>query len=247
MWYKNDINILSNYITKMINNFKTSSVVPSICTMIKNNEIKNALKFSKKYDLGKMNPNTFYSFSRLVQSITWGEFNYIVDQLKKSSSYIQEYKMPDKNIINTSISKIIGVKPDIMIVPVDFFVNMHQWGMKYEEDGTPPVIKYEDKIPYYYYDDETKLRIIWANKAININEIIISKKENNIWEYKTYSETNERIYFNFEHNIDTDYLFYESLFKYYPPKDDKIFCIKYSTTKEITKSEKNRSELTGAR
>ena len=112
-----------------------------------------------------------------------------------------------------------------MIVPISFFVNIHNWGTRYT-NKRPALIEYIKGDAYYKYFGG-KMKILWSNKYIKLNEIIIGSKDDSIWEYQPDINSNERITIKFEPDGIDGILFINEVFKYIPPSPENISIIKF--------------------
>ena len=224
MWYEEDI---KRYTSEIKEFYYNNNIVDHLSIVEKKYEIPNALQIARKFILPFIDKNIYLVLSPFVQGIQMAEFQYIIDQLKKSGRHnIKSNKLPDRELIENAILKIPPYsKSSFMIVPVAFFVEMHRWGMV--PTNSHHFIRYEeDRMPYYHFREE-KIKIIWSNKFINLNEIIIGSKMDSLWQYKPDKEKDERITIKFETTPEGETLLLKTVFRYTPPPTEYISIIEF--------------------
>jgi len=232
MWYENEV---KRYTNEILEFYYDNNRVNHLSLVQKEDELLDALQIAKKIILPFIEKNVYIVLSPLVQGIQMTEFQYIINQLKeKGKDNLKSDKLPDRKIIENGIQKLLPfTKPDFMIVPIGFFVDMHRWGIPMTDSYH--IIKYQDKYPFYHFREE-RLKIIWSNKFVNLNEIIIGNKEHSLWQYKADEETDERITIKFERGLEGETLLLKTVFKYTPPYSENISIIEFP--EELTKLEK---------
>jgi len=239
MLFNDNIDLIQKYTDEMLDYYKKYTLLEYLTTLKPVQEISDPLYLSKKIIIPKeiLNGLAIGLFSNFIRSIQMGEFQYIIDQLRNykiNEFYSEEF--PDRKMINNGINMLLkNTKPDFMIVPIEFFVDMHHWGMRFDL-GYPPVLKYDETLPIYHYRDHM-LKIMWSNKFINLKEIIIGNNSDSEWLYKPDKHTNERITIEFEREIGDDVLLTQTIFKYIPPYPECISIIRFD--ENLFKKNKN--------
>ena len=230
MWSNEEIKYINKYINDIKEFYYKYSYLPYLTTLIDNPKLENALKFEKRYLLEhfQLSPSIFWEFSRITQGIQMAEFQYVIDRLKENAivpdNIIEFSELPNQHIIQQAIFKIYSLnKPIFMIVPIAFFTDMHKWGMRYD---SPHQIVWEGGHAFFKIFDQ-KINIIWSNKFVKLNEIIIGNKRESKWYYKPDEKTGERLTVKFESdNLDT-ILILKAVFKYHTPQPREISIIKF--------------------
>jgi len=183
-----------------------------------------AIKISLPFDM--FEENVYVEFSRIIQGMQMTEFQYVIDELQKGKiNYIEYNVPPNKKIIDEAILLLPQYKQvDYMIVPISFFMDMHKWGMPI--DSLYHIITYDNNYPYYNILGE-KIKILWSNKFIKLNNIIIGSKNDNLWQYKPDDATNERLTVNFSKENNKNILLLKTIFKFIPANPEYISIIKF--------------------
>jgi len=117
------------------------------------------------------------------------------------------------------------VSPDFMLVPISFFVDMHDWGMNlnYPSGGT---ISYDKRQIYYNYLGK-RCRIIWSNKFLNLSEIIIGNSMNSLWRYRPDEYNGKRVTIRITPKGMDGVLLVKTDFEYHPPLSDEVSIISF--------------------
>lgn len=235
MSFRNKKEVIEKYTKDILDYYYKSSRVQFLTTVKKVNEITEPKYIGHKIQLKPdlFEPNVYYEFSRLIQGMQMAEFQKIIDELnKKKNHYVKHNKLPNKEIIDSAIDKIDTYSnPDFMIVPIAFFTDMHKWGMPIESKYH--ILTYKNHHPQYDYLGN-KILILWSNKFINLNNIIIGRKEDSEWQYIPDKQTNNRLTVRFQEDYT---LFLQTIFKYIPPHPEEISIIEFP--EELTRLEKS--------
>jgi hypothetical protein len=236
MWSKDELSSIKKYKTELLTYYKNNSRLKYLTQVVKNDKLNDYESIGKKYLLPnfRLEPNTYWVLSSFIQGLAMGEFQYIINSLisldKNQQQTIKYNKLPNNDIIENALEKLDDyMEPNYMIVPINFFVDMHNWGMKLI--GEHYIINYKNEAASYN-SSRGELKIIWSNKFINLNQIIIGDKNRSSWQYIPDSETGDEITIEFEPEISDAKLFLQERFKYLPPYNDEISIIEFP--KELT-------------
>jgi len=223
--------IKENYRTEMLKYYYSDSRLDHFTTITSSQEILDSLKLAKYINIPKdtLDGNVYLVTSSIVQSITMGEYRYAVNNINSiEENIIISETSPNKEIINEAIVKSMNYSiPDFIIIPVEFFVDIHKWGMPITNKKHYSTIFYEDNMPFYRFGSYN-LKILWTNKYIDFNNIIIGSKHNSMWIYKPDKPTGERLTIKFERTPQKDTLLLQTVFKFHPPNPDTVTIIKFT-------------------
>lgn len=132
------------------------------------------------------------------------------------------FKQKFKKSENEAISVILPLyPPNFIIMPVAFYVQLHQ-----QIRAGNPVIRYGTNGDSYYVGTGERLRILWSNKFINLNEILIGSSERSTWYYKPHDNVRLKVEF-MEEDINNLALLVETVFKFVPPSPNTISNIQF--------------------
>jgi len=238
MWSEDELVSIKKYKNELLTYYRNNSRLKYLTQVIKNNTLIDYETFGKRYVLPnfRLEPNTYWVLSRFLQGLAMGEFQYIINTLinldKNKKQTIITDKLPNDDVIESAIEKLDDyIKPNYMIVPINFFVSMHDWGMKLTEKYH--FINYRNGVASYN-SSKGELIIVWSNKFIKLNQIIIGDKNRSSWLYLPDTETDDEITINFEPDAIDATLFLQERFRYMPPHNDEISIVEFP--EELTKN-----------
>lgn len=158
-----------------------------------------------------------------AETIVYSEFRYLIDRLSAISSIRTEYShIPDRITIDQAISRVLDHSiPDFIVIPIDFYVDLHRWATQLPN----PVIQY-DGPNAYYLQSNCRLRILWSNKFVRLNSIIIGSLNDSIWNFIRGND-NRRLTVEFEENGDETLLLVQTRFRYDEPQPDQVSIIDF--------------------
>ena len=105
---------------------------------------------------------------------------------------------------------------------------------------TPKIIYESGGQPYYIFG-KYKIKILWTNKFIKLNKIILGNKNDSKWEFKQDEITGGRLTIKFSRN-GNDSLLLSTAFKFHPPSTNKVYFIGFTNENNDEKHNyKNKS------
>jgi hypothetical protein len=229
MWSDFEESQIRKYTKELLKSYYEDSRLESLTTVRKNEYLTDALTLGKRIILPQFEENVIMIQTPLIQGLQLGEFQYIIDALNKSSVNVQEYKdLPNREIIDEVHSKLLHSRPDFMIIPISFFVDVHNWGMRLDGSTGLSVMTYRGRSAYYDVGGD-RMRILWSNKFVRLNEIIIGSKSDSLWQYRPDESTGERVTIRFEREKATSEptLLLKTVFKYTPPPPENVSIIRF--------------------
>lgn len=129
-------------------------------------------------------PTMMPEFSDMGRSIGFGEENYLIKQMIEFGETKQVERI-DFEALRLAISefKKEGYHPTSIFIPIEFFVQLHDWPGSYESTGFRAV-DYTEGQAYFVIDSETKLRIFWSSKYVKLEDFIVIDSKFGEWVVK---------------------------------------------------------------
>ena len=153
------------------------------------------------------------------------EYQYLIDVLGETSRHrIHSEKPPDKEMIDDAVRTVSSLtEPDYIIAPIAFYVGLHALS----RSSRFPVIQYEEGQAYYNYA-KRRLRILWSNKFIRLNELIIGNSRDSLWLFKSSNGAGRlTVQFYFEEPEPNPILLVQTVFRFRPPSPERMYVIKF--------------------
>jgi hypothetical protein len=228
MWSEREKQLIQRYSKEIREEYYKRSRVPLLATIRRepNAQAPNFLKLGRRFII----PREFFEESHVIivhpfaEFIELSEYQYLIDTLRETSvHHVQSNTPPDEKIMDDAIRKISGfTEPNYIIIPIAFYVDLHVLSRA----SRFPIIQYENGQAYYNLAGK-RLRILWSNKFIHLNEIIIGNSEDGLWLYKSADDNRLTVRFYFEEHEVNPMLLVQTVFRFEPPPSEKIFVIKF--------------------
>ena len=221
--------LFQRYSQEILHAYNESSRIPKLTTIerIDTSQLPGFEKFAKKFLI----PSEYFLESQVIivrpfaDFVTLSEFQYIIDTLNQISAIrIERDNPPDGTLIDQAIERISYVQPDFIIIPVRFFVILNR-----QNFSNDPIIRFENGNQYYINRGQ-RLKILWSNKYIKLNEIIIGSSNDSCWLYKSANDERLRVEFTDEGGFKYQLLI-ETIFKYRPPMPPNVAIIQFPEEK----------------
>ena len=197
---KNEINTKLIQLENQIrNSYYKASIVENVCTIrpvlesIEHGEYK---QFAQKFRINKepiLDTSGTLLLDGIGDSLAFGEINFIIKAL---SDY-------EKSTINTFSVKKIEEKffemknhthtPNMVFIPIEYYHDIYEWNKTHKPCGSAGSIF--DRL---CFSDGNSLRIQFSNKKIEFEDIIITSRDANHWNYRPDSETQGRLTVKFD-------------------------------------------------
>lgn len=226
----NDDTQVSRYIQEIRRIYREKSRVPllSRIQIETNPNAPNFQKIGKRFVIPHeyFEPGHHIIVHPFAEFMVLSEFQYVIDTLRETvNADTESNSPPDMSMIDSAVTSMFARRPrpaDYIIVPIAFYVDLHKW----VRPSRRPVIYYEDRQACYSYL-EMRLRLLWSNKFINLNEIIVGNSHDSLWRYKP-SDKNEMLTVDFSFDELDPILRVQQVFKFEPPSPENIFVIRFS-------------------
>ena len=145
-------------------------------------------------DWFKATANVVLEFGSIGRSVAMGEENFLIDRVQEE---IPEKKVRriDKFAIDNVARAVTEIKgggysPSVLFVPIEFFVEMHNWRLT----SNKMAIRYPSgPRAFLVLDESTKLRIFWSSKYVRLDKILILDRSFAEWIVKTEPKTGDYI------------------------------------------------------
>jgi len=151
-------------------------------------------------------------------SVARNEIRHIVDAISDLSTKKELDEITYVDIKNSVLSlQSQHYKPNHIFLPIDFFHKLIDWNRE-----KPLDFKQGSVFDQLFIDNYGALKVTYSNKYIPFDNVVITCKEANIWEYRPSSISNERMTAKFDWNpsdpINT-ILLVKTVFNFKPSKE----------------------------
>ena len=229
MWSENELQLTHRYSQEIRREYNQRSRVPilAIPQRERNAQAPDFLKFARRFKMSR----EFFEEGHIIivhpfaEFIERSEYQYLIDILKETSrNRISSDTSPDIEMINSGIMSISSLtEPNFVIIPIAFYVGLHALN---RASGVP-VIQYDGGHAYYNYASR-QLRILWSNKFINLNEIIIGNSRDSLWLFKSANGDNRlTVRFDLDETGTNAILLVQTVFRYHPPSAENVSVIEF--------------------
>lgn len=231
MWSEREKKLIQEYCEEIRSGYRSESKVPLLATLRRepNPHAPNFLKIGKKFEIPKefFEPGHRIIVRPFADFVALSEYQFLIDMLKNvSTHHIQSDNLPNMEMVDEAVRAICEfTRPDYIIVPIAFYMDFHQWS---RVSGKIPCINYDNRQAYYRYGG-IHLRVLWSNKFIRLNEIIIGNSRDGEWLFKS-ANGDERltVRFYFEQQHANPILLVQTVFRFRPPAPQEIYVIEFS-------------------
>jgi len=227
VWSDRERELVLKYCEEIRQTYKEMSHVPVIAVVRKELEAQ-ALgfeKIAKRFLMPRefFEPNHVIMVRSFADFVELSEFQYMIYRLKQVSNRRTQLNTPPTyQMIDAAIEAICGLtNPNYIIIPIAFFVELH---MATRPSGLR-LIQFERHDSFYAFGN-LRLRIMWSNKYIKLNEIIVGSSDDSLWLFK--SDSDERLKVDFaEEGQDNVALLVETIFRFSPPQADRVSVMEF--------------------
>ena len=175
----------------IIQSYMRDRIVPEVLNVrIYEKEKDKSLKFrwiGLRYLIDRSwftSPIMMPEFSDMGRSIALGEKDYLVKQMIKFGETKQVERIDFEGLrLAISEFKNEGYRPTSIFIPIEFFVQLHEWPGSYESTGFRAV-EYTEGQSYFVIDSETKMRIFWSSKYVKLEDFIVIDRKFGEWVVK---------------------------------------------------------------
>ena len=229
MWNEREEGLIQRYSEEIRQQYCQGSRIPLLTTLRREPDAQapDFLKIARRFKI----PRDFFEEDHIIivrpfsDFVELSEYQFIIDRLKEASRNRSRYEtQPTVEMINQAIRSISGLtQPNFIIIPIAFYVDLHQKS----RNSRLPVIQYEDGQTYYNYKFG-RLRVLWSNKFINLNEIIIGNSEDSEWLFKSADGENRlTVEFYLDESPMNIILLVQTVFRFRPPPAERIAVIEF--------------------
>lgn len=229
MWSERERQLIQKYSEEIRQQYNQGSRVPLLATPQRepSPQAHGFLKFGRRFIIPRehFREGVLIIVRPFADGIELSEYQYLIDTLRQTSSqHTRSERSPDREMINNAIERVLGsTRPNYMIVPIAFFVDLHNWDTTLGSS----IIQYQNGHAYYTYAEQ-RLRVLWSNKFISLNEIIIGSSRDGLWLFRS-ANGDERLTarFYFEEEEPNPILLVQTVFRFQPPAPEQISVIDF--------------------
>lgn len=207
--------------------YLTSSVIDEVCTIEpvhsdyhsgEFTQFVNRLLIEKEIIL---NPSNYISMSELGTSVSRNEINCIVkDTFEKCISKELE-KIEYSDIVDAVLNlNANDYKPNHIFLPIEYFHKVIDWNA-----GKPLDFSKRSVTGQVFIDGYGAIPITYSNKYVPFENVIVTCKEANLWQYRPASESNDRLTVKFDWNLNdpiNTILLVKTVFNFIPHKEGNV-------------------------
>jgi len=182
--------------------YSRNSIIDNVCIPVKvspNYEYGKFTKFANRLLIERQritDPSNYLILGEIGTSVARSEERHIIDTLSKLSSpnIVKEisYEEITKGV---DIIKTRGFTPNHIFMPIDYFQNMIKW--RASKLSTNPALSDIHSLPI---QNDLILKVTYSNKYVPFENVIITSKEANKWEYRPIDDTDNRLTAKFDWN-----------------------------------------------
>lgn len=171
--------------TSVVENVCKIQVVPISTDYGKFRQFAKRLKIKKEIIT---DPNSSLFLGDVGSSVAFGEINYLI----KSLSDVEKFEI-DTFSIDKIKEKVMemrskGLTPDMLFIPIEYYFDIHDWNKNNKKFGSEGSM-----FSRLYLDEKNNIKIQFSNIKIELEDILITCKESNLWNYRLDEETGGRI------------------------------------------------------
>jgi len=229
MWNEREEGLIQRYREEIRQQYSQGSKVRLLTTLRREPDAQASdfLKIARRFKI----PRDFFEEDHIIivrpfsDFVELSEYQFIIDELKEASRNRSRYEtLPTVEMIDHAIRSISGLtQPDFIIIPIAFYVDLHQKS----RNSRLPVIQYEDRQTYYNHGFG-RCRVLWSNKFINLNEIIIGNSQDSEWLFKSANGENRlTVEFHPDDSPLNIILLVQTVFRFHPPPPERIAVIEF--------------------
>jgi len=178
-----------------------NSIIDDVCIPVKvalNYEYGKFTKFANRLLIEReriTNPSNYLILGEIGTSVARGEERHIIDTLSKSASrnIVKEISYEE---ITKGVDIIMsrGFTPNHIFMPIDYLQNVIKWR------ANKPISKPFSDFHSLPIQDDLMLKLTFSNKYVPFEDVIITSKEANKWEYRPVDNTDNRLTAKFDWN-----------------------------------------------
>ncbi|KFM21488.1 hypothetical protein AAA799B03_00959 [Marine Group I thaumarchaeote SCGC AAA799-B03] len=217
---------LENQIKK---SYDSSSIIDKVCiakevsSYYKHGQFSqfaNRLLIEKEHII---DPSHYLILGEIGTSVVRNEINCIVEDISKKCCSKEFEKIEYIDIVNgvfeLSAKQYI---PNHIFLPIDYFHKVHDWN----KDRIDKIDFTKGSIfDQLYIDSFGAVKVTYSNKYVPFENIVITCKECNIWEYRPDPDTNKRLTVKFDWNEEDPenaILLVKTVFNFVPVQDGNL-------------------------
>lgn len=185
------------------NSYNNASILNYVCTLkavSKDVDHGTFEQFAGRYLINRnhvTDSSHILLLGELGVSVAIAEIQYLINEF---SNYEKQ------TIASFSIEKILdvvyeikskGYNPNLVFIPIEYYFQIFEWNKT-----NKPVGSKGSSFDTLYLDAETSLQVKYSNKKIELEDVIITSKEVNNWNYRPGEESEDRFTAKFDWGIE---------------------------------------------
>ena len=163
------------------------------------------------------NPINVLLLGELGSSVARSEIKTLLDSFSECDTTEIDTFSFEKIREKVFSMKSNGHNPNAIFVPIEYFHNVYDWNKEKKPYDSPGSL-----FDVLYLDAVTSLKVKYSNKIVPFQDVIITSKEANHWNYRLDEETQGRITVKFDWDDGDDentILLIKTTFKFNVEKD----------------------------
>jgi len=132
----------------------------------------------------------FLIFDNFGSGVARSELNYLIHELNQNS---QTTNIPEVTLANireqVEVMHNNGHTPNVIFMPIEYYHTIHEWNMQPFQEGLIDRNLGDSLV----VNRNAILKVIFSNKYVPFENVIITSRENNLWEYRADERTDSRL------------------------------------------------------
>lgn len=183
--------------------YQNVSILDDVCTMqsVEENIQRGQFdQFASRYAINRshiIDPSHFLLLGDLGKSVARSEINLLTREIQETARQetLDEISFEQiKDVVHGLIAQ--DYEPNVIFIPTDYFHDVHNWNSEHRPYGSPGSI-----FSRLYLDAATPLNVKYSSKYTEFENIIVTTKTVNEWQYRPDQDTQGRLTAKFDWNI----------------------------------------------
>lgn len=204
-----------------------SSIIDEVCTVEsvstgyrygKFTQFVNKLLIEKEIIL---NPANYMTMDELGTSVSRNEINCIVKDISEKCISKELEKIEYSDIVVAVLNlKNNRYNPNHIFLPIEYFHKVIDWNKDKPLDFSKRSVTGQ-----LFIDGYNAINVTYSNKYVPFENVIITCKEANLWQYRPASKLNDRLIAKFDWNLSdpiNSILLVKTVFDFIPRKEGNI-------------------------
>lgn len=186
--------------------YQNVSILDDVCTLepvLENIQRNQFVQFSSKFAINRAritNPTNYLLLGNLGKSVARSEINLLTREIQNTARQETLDDLSFENIRDLVHDLIAqDYQPNVIFIPKKYVHNAHNWNLEHKPVGSQGSI-----FSRLYLDAATSLNIEYSSKYTNFEDIIVTTKTANQWQFRPDIDTEGRLTAKFDWDVDNE-------------------------------------------